>query len=221
MDDDAGEIPAGWYPDSEGTTRWWDGAGWTEDVQEPTQRIDPVQRTARAETGPASKPEPEGHRRAWLAATVVGLLTFFLGLGIGGRGTPQVPDPAASETTSSSGATTDDLDQREDDLKKRESELATREQALNDSQAPDDSTVTSGGATVGNGVFHVGDDVQPGVYKTEGPDDTELTFCSYRLSNDEAGDDIISSDTSEGPADITLAQGQYFTSRNCKDWTLQ
>jgi hypothetical protein len=26
----AGEIPAGWYPDADGRTRWWSGVGWTE-----------------------------------------------------------------------------------------------------------------------------------------------------------------------------------------------
>lgn len=25
--------PAGWYPDSEGTLRWWDGSKWTEILQ--------------------------------------------------------------------------------------------------------------------------------------------------------------------------------------------
>lgn len=33
------QTPAGWYPDSEGTVRWWDGSQWTEHTQEPTQPL--------------------------------------------------------------------------------------------------------------------------------------------------------------------------------------
>jgi hypothetical protein len=30
------DIPSGWYPDAQGTMRWWDGHQWTDHVREPT-----------------------------------------------------------------------------------------------------------------------------------------------------------------------------------------
>lgn len=50
--------PAGWYPDSEGTTRWWDGSGWTETLHSShtasaIMPVPPVEQplTPRAEAG--------------------------------------------------------------------------------------------------------------------------------------------------------------------------
>ncbi|MBA8988955.1 hypothetical protein FHW23_000187 [Curtobacterium pusillum] len=38
--------PAGWYPDSQGTTRWWDGQQWTEQTQAaPDPAAAPAQRS--------------------------------------------------------------------------------------------------------------------------------------------------------------------------------
>jgi hypothetical protein len=41
------------------------------------------------------------------------------------------------------------------------------------------------------------------------------------VSEDEDGDDIISSEVSDGPGEVTLLDGQYFTSEYCQTWTLQ
>lgn len=29
------QTPAGWYPDDQGTTRYWDGTAWTEHIHDP------------------------------------------------------------------------------------------------------------------------------------------------------------------------------------------
>lgn len=220
------DVPADWYPDAQGTTRWWDGQEWTEHVQEP-QDATVVQRDKhRAE----AEPEDEHHRRVWLTATVVGLLTFFLGMGIGGRGSPQpVEDPIPTEATSASGATSAELDQRETALDQRESDLTTREDdvdqreqdALRQQTELENASDGAGADTIDNGVYEVGVDVQPGRYKSPGPDDPSLTYCSYRVSNDEAADDIVASENSQGPGVVTLESGQYFSSENCQQWTLQ
>ena len=230
MTDD--DIAEGWYTDSEGAIRWWDGTQWTEHV-----RVDSGDPAATAvlpaDSGEPSgrrvlrdeDPEPDHRRRVWLTATVVGLLAFFLGMAIGGDS--DTPDPVVEEATASSGATTEDLDQRETDLKTREGEVEAKQQDLDqreqDLEARErdlESSSGTGSDAIGNGVFEVGDDVQPGQYTSEGPDDPELP-CTYRVSDDEDGDDIISSEVSDGPGVVTLLDGQYFTSEYCQTWTLQ
>jgi hypothetical protein len=35
-------VPAGWYPDPQGTMRWWDGLQWTSDTSGPRRGAPPV-----------------------------------------------------------------------------------------------------------------------------------------------------------------------------------
>ena len=225
MTDD--DITAGWYTDSEGAIRWWDGVQWTEHVRnadEPEPTVVLPAELSDAKT-PREKPpadEPDHRRRTVLIATFVGLLAFFLGMGIGGSG--NAPDPAVvDEATASSGATSEDLDKREADLKSREQEVESKQKELEqraldlESRASASPSVTSEG-TIGNGVFQVGTDVEPGQYTSEGPDDPQLD-CEYKVSTDEAGDQIISSKITQGPGNVTLEEGQFFTSEFCKPWT--
>ena len=231
MTDD--DIAEGWYTDSDGAIRWWDGAQWTEHVRSSADELErtvvlPADRstTSARRTESRAEPEPDHKRRTWLTATVVGLLAFFLGMGIGGSG--NTPEPAVIEdATATSGATVEELDRREADLESREGDLRTKEEDLtqreqdlesreNDLEA---SPATSTG-TIENGVFEVGAEVEPGTYSSEGPDDPDLP-CRYRVSSDEDGLDIISSEVSDGPGTVTLEVGQYFRSEYCQPWTLQ
>jgi hypothetical protein len=230
MTDD--DITAGWYSDSDGAIRWWDGARWTEHVRdtdepEPTMVLPAAQS---AKTPRSTEPEADEsphRRRTVLVATFVGLLAFFLGMGIGGSGNS--PDPAVvDEATASSGATAEQLDKREADLKTREDELTTKQKDL-EQRALDLESRESGSppvpgdtadGTIGNGVFEVGADVQPGQYTSEGPDDPQLS-CSYKVSTDEGGDQIVSSKITQSTGTVTLEEGQFFTSKFCKPWTVQ
>jgi len=227
-DDDIGE---GWYTDSDGAIRWWDGAQWTEHVRGSVDELEPTvvlpadrSTTSARRTESRAEPEPDHKRRTWLTATVVGLLAFFLGMGIGGSG--NTPDPAViDEATASSGATVEELDRREADLESREGDLRTkqedldqREQDLESRENDLEASPATGTGTIANGVFEVGTEVQPGTYASEGPDDPDLP-CSYRVSSDEDGLEIISSEVSDGPGEVTLEAGQYFTSEYCQTWT--
>lgn len=227
------DIAEGWYTDAGGTIRWWDGAQWTEHVRDSADELEqtvvlPADRsdTTARRIESRAEPEPDHKRRTWLTATVVGLLAFFLGMGVGGNG--DTPDPAViDEATATSGATVEELDRREADLESREGDLRTKQEDLDqreqDLEARERELTASPGTgtgSIGNGVFEVGAEVQPGTYTTEGPDDPDLP-CTYRVSSDEDGEEIISSEVSEGPGEVTLEAGQYFTSEYCQTWTLQ
>ena len=230
MTDD--DIAEGWYTDSDGAIRWWDGTQWTEHVRDsadeleatvvlPADRSDDLRPPHR---GRDAEPEPDHKRRMWLTATVVGLLAFFLGMGIGGSG--NTPDPAViDEATASSGATVEELDRREADLESREGDLERRKRTSPSAsrisrrrESDLEASPATGTGTIGNGVFEVGAEVQPGTYATEGPDDPDLP-CRYRVSTDEDGIDIITSEVSDGPGTVTLEAGQFFTSEYCQTWT--
>lgn len=232
MTDD--DIAEGWYSDSQGAIRWWDGTQWTENVRdadepEPTVVLpaDRADGAAHRTVARADADEPDHRRRTWLVATFVGLLTFFLGMGIGGSGN-NAEQPVVEEATASSGATAEDLDQREEDLKTRESDVTAkqndldqREQDLDSREnALGDGSSGTDGDDIENGVYEVGVDVQPGRYASDGPEDSDLP-CTYRVSNDEDGQDIITSEVSEGPGTVTLAAGQFFRSEYCEKWELQ
>lgn len=47
-------VPAGWYPDGQGSQRWWDGTQWTEHVH-----LDPAAQAAQFE--PTAQPPSQAH----------------------------------------------------------------------------------------------------------------------------------------------------------------
>ncbi|MFE1951989.1 hypothetical protein ACFW9D_16140 [Streptomyces sp. NPDC059524] len=69
----------------------------------------------------------------------------------------------------------------------------------------------------GDGEFLVGEDIQPGTYKTSGPDGFG---CYWERAKDASGEltAIIANNNLEGPGRVTVNQGEYFKSRGCADW---
>jgi hypothetical protein len=83
----------------------------------------------------------------------------------------------------------------------------------------------------GNGVFHVGTDIAPGTYHTQGPSNplilvfgkvSPLSTCSWLThSTPGAGnDDIVDSNSSMGPMYAKVpATVAAFETTNCQPWT--
>lgn len=110
------------------------------------------------------------------------------------------------------------LDQREEALSKEEADLrkasaavARRERAVGTVEKEIASNTIPG-----DGVYQVGVDMQPGLYKTPGAAD-----CYYAVLGDPNGNDIKSNNIVSGPSTVTVAAGEYFETQGCADWVLQ
>lgn len=72
----------------------------------------------------------------------------------------------------------------------------------------------------GPGVYLVGEDVEAGSYKTDGPSTSDiLDSCYWARNSDDSGefDSIIANDNITGPSRVTLAKGEVFeTSGECE-----
>jgi len=105
--------PAGWYPDSTGTTRWWDGDQWTEQPPpppEPTRAPSPPPTAAPGMTGSAPQTftqgetrsaEPKKKRRVFLwffLAIQVLFIIWIIGGASTGAGTPADCEGLSEET---------------------------------------------------------------------------------------------------------------------------
>ncbi len=91
--DGVNNTPAGWYPQADGSQRYWDGARWTEHVA-PAGPPNPT-------THPANRPAKPWYKSMWfvLPAIFVVLLAVVvvLGIVIGGAAKRAVTGPAAAE----------------------------------------------------------------------------------------------------------------------------
>ena len=248
------DIPADWYPDAQGTIRWWDGQQWTDYVRdaEPAEPVPAAEGTAVMSTTPAAATASvaaaaapvkrsweidevdeeadaahAANRRLWLTATAVGLAAFFLGLGIGSRGDEPTPEPVASAATSSPELEQlrSDLDQRQSELDQREQSLQEREDQVDAEASATPSPTPSPSASpseflddrIDNETVRVGEDVESGTYETDGPDSSSFD-CEYTISRDEDAEDVITDESTDKSASVTLTDDQYFTSDNCRVW---
>jgi hypothetical protein len=70
----------------------------------------------------------------------------------------------------------------------------------------------------GDGTFEVGEDIQPGTYKTSGNSDG---MCYWERDKDAKGDtdSILANDNVLGSSYVTIkASDRFFTSTDCEDW---
>jgi multidrug efflux pump subunit AcrA (membrane-fusion protein) len=117
------------------------------------------------------------------------------------------------------------LDDRRAELKKRETALKKTLNALEERKArlkEREESVKAAEALIaettvpGDGNFEVGVDIERGVYTSPG-----RQGCSYAVSGDAEGTDVLLTNTTPGPASVSLRDGTWFVTRGCAEWTRQ
>jgi len=93
------------------------------------------------------------------------------------------------------------LTQRENDVKAREDAVSQTEQRI-------------AASSFGGGVRVVGVDIEPGQYRTDG-----TASCYYAWKSGTGADaDIVDNNIVEGPATVTLRDGDVFENSRCGTW---
>lgn len=193
--------------------------------------------------GAPSSPERDARRpaRRWIWP-LVAVGAFIVGLGSGASSA----DPTASQEYRVAVAERDEArdavgaadarataaeararraqsaaDGRETQLDTRESELDRREEALKEREAAVTATEQRQAANqVGDGVWTVGVDIEPGTYRTTAAVGGTCYWGIYRTGTN--GDDIIQNDiVTGGFPTVTLSAGQDFKSSRCGNWNRQ
>lgn len=71
---------------------------------------------------------------------------------------------------------------------------------------------------IGEGVWHVGDDVPAGTYRAVTPVDPS-GLCYWMRAKDDAGQNIVANGIpTGGRPQVTLRKGEWFTSQGCPIW---
>ena len=176
--------------------------------------------------------EDDKPRRRWLAPTITGVLSLVVGVAIGsaasGDGTeptaedaPQ-PQPTVTETVTV-GPTEDEqaaLDARAEELDAQAAELEERAAALDEREAAIIETEEQVAAnTVGDGVWVVGVDIEPGTYRAV--DVSPDCYWGIYTSGTNQDDIINNGIPGGGNPQVTLSEGQDFESQRCGEWTKQ
>jgi hypothetical protein len=170
----------------------------------------------------AVPPTEPPRKRRWLLPTLVGVGAFILGIGAGAAGgeTDPTSDTGAepAPTVTVPGVVPQDqldaLDARSAELDAREADIAAREAALAEQEA-----AVEAGTVLGDGVFLVGSDIQPGEYRTS----PESGLCYWARLSGTSGDfdEIIANGNPTGPTVVTIEDSDYaFETTDCTEWIL-
>lgn len=197
------------------------------------------------ESTSSTSTKPAWYRRTWVIAVITGLLG--IGIGAASSGSTDIKQSAeyksvakqrddarsdlASKNDELAKAQADlksiagdlpareaavtkkeaDLSARESDVKTREAAVKKRENAVSKTeQLIEDNTLT------GEGLYEVGADIKAGTYKTKG-----APGCYYAILNSSDTSDIADNNNTDGPATVTVHNGQFLELSGCDDWVLQ
>lgn len=164
--------------------------------------------------GPPAGPKPS-RRKAWLTHGATAFVALLVGAGIGGSGesggTGDSAAPAPSVTVTKTAAPAHD--------KPKPRVTVTAKVTVKPKPAKKRGPAT---AVEGEGQYLVGEDMQPGTYKTAGPDkDSIIENCYWARTKNASGefDAIIANENLQGQGRVTVNKGEYFESKGCQKWT--
>ena len=132
------------------------------------------------------------------------------------NGSSSEPVAESSPTEETEEETVEEEEEDEDEDEEEEPAEEEAEEEPVEEEAP---------ATVSDGIHRVGDDIDPGLYTTDGPDpDSIVPMCYYARLSGLSGelDDIITNNNIEGSGTVEVSEGDEALelSGGC-EWTLQ
>jgi hypothetical protein len=183
----------------------------------------PVRQWAQpAERQPTTK--PPFFQRKWVQITGTALLSLFIGIGMGSS----APQTTVTETVPATAEQQKQLEEDSAALAQREAEFGQRSAALDGRQAeldqreaalkPQEEAAKRN--AVGDGVWVVGQDIDPGTYRTR---ETTRSDCYWEIDKSGTnGSDIIENDRPGGGyPQVNLSEGQDFKTSDCGEWIKQ
>lgn len=167
-------------------------------------------------------------KRRWVLPTVVGVLSLFLGYGVGASGgeaepvastTPE-PAPTVTVTAEPSADRSAELDERASALDEREAGLDEREAGLDEREAAiTKAEETVAANTVSDGIWTVGVDMKPGTYRAS--DVSADCYWAILVSGTNGADIVNNGIPGGGNPQVTVSEGQDFETSRCGDWVKQ
>ena len=189
--------PPGWYPapHAGGEQRYWDGTGWL---------------AAPPANAKVARPSNGWRTGAIIAMAVAGVLLVLWTVAYVSllRANSESAILARQLEKSTGGDQSAELDQREAELDAREAEVTAREEAAG-------AWVTT---VLNDGIYTIGVSAEPGVYRTESVGE----YCQWTIYKTGTGiydGEILNFGAGEpGPIQVTLPEGQDFSSSDCGTW---
>jgi hypothetical protein len=149
----------------------------------------------------------------WVVLAVSGIAITAVSAFAGAAATSERDAPA---TTGSATVTVTQMQTRITTVTQTVTASASASPASDQGGPDGDGQVEDG--QVEDGLFDVGSDIEPGTYRTDGPDGTNRTGC-YWTRLDSAGE-LVANGKLTRPGTVTLVAGERFDTAGCRPWAL-
>lgn len=155
---------------------------------------------------PPPAPKKQAKRVHWLGVVGIGFLCFLFGIGCHASASDSSTPAVSSAPASRPAAPL--------------AQPPARVPAPAVEAAPAVEQVAPG--TVSDGTYEVGVDMEPGRYKTAGPDQSDaFPMCYWERSKDDSGEfgSIIANEIVQGPGSVTVKSGEFAKVSGGCAWT--